>query len=364
MAAHASEYASDVHLNAITKLYGTAYAVRDMNLAIEAGEFVSLLGPSGCGKTTTLRMIGGFELPDAGTITIGGHEVQKLPPYKRPVNTVFQSYALFPHMTVADNVAYGLKFSKTPKKEYSSRVTEALDMVRMRDFAGRRPGQLSGGQQQRIALARALVNRPSVLLLDEPMSALDRKLREEMQIELKLLQQQLGITFIFVTHDQEEAMSMSDRIAIMKDGQIEQIGTATDVYDEPVSEYVAAFIGQQSFVYGTVERVSGDAVTIAGDGVTVASTHPPHRESTEVGDAVVAAIRPETIAVGPAAEEGPNSVNATLMSVSHLGALLQIVAITPKGLKFVARTTKHVDLPTTVGTTINCSWSAETVHVY
>lgn len=363
MAPTASEYASDVRLEAITKLYGTSYAVRDMTLDIHAGEFVSLLGPSGCGKTTTLRMIGGFELADAGIITIGGKQVQGLPPHKRPVNTVFQSYALFPHMTVADNVAYGLKFSSTPKKEYAKRVTDALDMVRMRDFADRKPAQLSGGQQQRIALARALVNRPSVLLLDEPMSALDRKLREEMQIELKLLQQQLGITFVFVTHDQEEAMSMSDRIAIMRDGQIEQIGSATEVYDEPASEYVAAFIGQQSFFSGKASAVDASGVSLVGDGLVITSTRTPHR-AISPGDDVTAAVRPEVITIGQAAQEGPNSINATLMSVSHLGSLLQIVAISPAGLKILARVPRNAGVPITPGVTINCSWPADTVHLY
>ncbi len=363
MAVIASEYASDVRLDAITKLYGTAYAVRDMTLDIHAGEFVSLLGPSGCGKTTTLRMIGGFELPDAGTIAIGGKEIQALPPHKRPVNTVFQSYALFPHMTVSDNVAYGLKFSSTPKKEYSKHVADALDMVRMREFAGRKPAQLSGGQQQRIALARALVNRPSVLLLDEPMSALDRKLREEMQIELKLLQQQIGITFVFVTHDQDEAMSMSDRIAIMRDGQIEQIGTAADVYDEPSSEYVAAFIGQQSFIPGTVTSVDAAGIALTADGLTLVSSRTPHRH-VDKGDAVTAAVRPESISVTDEAVEGPNSVNATLMGISHLGSRLQIVAITPTGIKIISRVERSVGVPTVIGSTINCSWTSDAVHIY
>ena len=363
MSVTASEYASDVQLEAITKLYGTSYAVRNMTLEIKAGEFVSLLGPSGCGKTTTLRMIGGFELPDAGTISIGGKEVQKLPPHKRPVNTVFQSYALFPHMSVADNVAYGLKFSKTPKKEYSQRVVDALDMVRMRDFAGRKPTQLSGGQQQRIALARALVNRPSVLLLDEPMSALDRKLREEMQIELKLLQQQLGITFVFVTHDQDEAMSMSDRIAIMKDGQIEQIGTAQDVYDEPSSEYVAAFIGQQSFFPGTVEATDASGTRIQADGVVLQSARTPHRALT-TGESATGAIRPESIVIGEESAEGVNSVNATLMGVSQLGSILQIVCISSQGLKIIARVPRSSSVPTTIGITVNCSWAADAVHIY
>jgi spermidine/putrescine transport system ATP-binding protein len=222
-----------VELVNVTKKYGDMVAVDSMNLSVHPGEFLSLLGPSGCGKTTTLRMLAGFEQPNSGHIRINGLEVQHIPPYKREVNTVFQHYALFPHMTVAENVAYGLKQSGTPKSEVAARVAEALDMVQMSKLAERHPRQMSGGQQQRVAVARALVNRPSVLLLDEPLGALDRKLREEMQIELKLLQSRLGITFVFVTHDQEEAMSMSDRIAIMLDGHIEQLGDPETVYEHP-----------------------------------------------------------------------------------------------------------------------------------
>ncbi|MFZ9446068.1 MAG: ABC transporter ATP-binding protein, partial [Ilumatobacteraceae bacterium] len=204
-----------VQLVGVTKRYGDVIAVDNLDLEVRPAEFLSLLGPSGCGKTTTLRMLAGFEQPDAGHILVNGVEVQGVPPYKRDVNTVFQHYALFPHMTVAENVGYGLRQKGVPKSEIAERVAEALDMVQMTKLAGRKPRQMSGGQQQRVAVARALVNRPSVLLLDEPLGALDRKLREEMQIELKLLQSRLGITFVFVTHDQEEAMSMSDRIAIM-----------------------------------------------------------------------------------------------------------------------------------------------------
>ena len=214
-----------VELENVTKRFGSMVAVDSVSLSVQPGEFLSLLGPSGCGKTTTLRMLAGFEQPDAGHIRISGQYVQGVPPYKRDVNTVFQHYALFPHMTVSENVAYGLRQQGVAKSEIASRVAEALDMVQMSKLADRKPRQMSGGQQQRVAVARALVNRPSVLLLDEPLGALDRKLREEMQIELKLLQSRLGITFIFVTHDQEEAMSMSNRIAIMLDGHIEQLVT-------------------------------------------------------------------------------------------------------------------------------------------
>ncbi len=241
-----------VVLTRVSKLYGDVAAVDDLTLTVRRGEFLSLLGPSGCGKTTTLRMIAGFEHPDTGDILVDGRSVLGVPPHRRQVNTVFQAYALFPHMSVAENVAYGLEQKRTPKAEIRGQVAEALDMVQMRSYANRRPTQLSGGQQQRVALARALVNRPSVLLLDEPLGALDRQLREEMQVELKLLQSRLGISFVFVTHDQGEALSMSDRIAIMREGRIEQLGDADAIYSAPVSAYVAGFVGQQNFLDGRV----------------------------------------------------------------------------------------------------------------
>ena len=251
---HSAAEPGSVTLTGVTKVYGEHVAVDRLDLDIHAGEFLSLLGPSGCGKTTTLRMIAGFEHPDAGDIKISGVSVLGTPAYKRNVNTVFQAYALFPHMTVAQNVAYGLQQKRVPSAEIRDRVGKALDMVRMRGFADRKPTLLSGGQQQRVALARALVNRPSVLLLDEPLGALDRQLREEMQLELKLLQADLGITFVFVTHDQDEALSMSDRIAVMRDGRIEQLADSDTIYAHPASAYVAAFVGQQNFFDGVVSE--------------------------------------------------------------------------------------------------------------
>src|SRR5687767_6741340 len=239
--------ASDVELEQVTKFFGDFKAVDGVSLYVAAGSFVALLGSSGAGKSTVLRMIGGFELPDDGSIRIGGRDVTALPPYRRDVNTVFQNYALFPHMTVAENVAYGLRRDGVPGAERRARVREALEMVQMLPLAHRRPSQLSGGQQQRVALARALVKRPSVLLLDEPLGALDRKLRQQMQVELKLLQHQLGTTFIFVTHDQEEALAMSDTIAVMRDGRIDQVGEPTELYDRPHTAFVASFIGAQNF---------------------------------------------------------------------------------------------------------------------
>ena len=346
-----------VSLSGISKLYGKSWAVRGLDLEIAGGEFISLLGPSGCGKTTTLRMIGGFELPDEGDVAIGGIAMGATPPFRRPVNTVFQSYALFPHMSVAKNVAYGLRYAKVPKSQVPDRVSDALGMVRMKHLASRMPAQLSGGQQQRIALARALVNRPAVLLLDEPMSALDRKLREEMQIELKLLQQQLHTTFVFVTHDQEEAMTMSDRIAVMKGGRIEQIGSPADVYDEPASAYVAGFIGQQNFFEGTA--TDGIDVSVA-DG-TIRAT----RGAVAAGGAATVAVRPESVTVSAGATEGEaNALTATLMSVSRLGSYLQVVTITRSGQKVMARVPWGVEIPATLGAVVTVSWPSDAPMVY
>ena len=239
-----------VRLEGIVKRYGDVTAVAGVDLEIADGEFFSMLGPSGSGKTTTLRMIAGFEIPTAGRVLLGGRDVTTLAPFERDVNTVFQDYALFPHMTVGENVAYGLEVRRVPKPERLLRVTEALRMVRLEGYEQRKPGQLSGGQRQRVALARALVNRPRLLLLDEPLGALDLKLREEMQIELKAIQAQVGITFIYVTHDQEEALTMSDRIAVFNAGRIEQVGAPADVYERPATRFVAGFVGMSNLIGG------------------------------------------------------------------------------------------------------------------
>jgi putative spermidine/putrescine transport system ATP-binding protein len=233
----------DIRLRGLVKRYGDVTAVDEIDLDVGRGEFFTLLGPSGSGKTTTLRLIAGFERPDAGTIELAGSEVSGQPPFARDVNTVFQDYALFPHLSVADNVAYGLRIKKVPKGERDRRVAEALEMVRLPLLGGRRPAQLSGGQRQRVALARAIVNRPQVLLLDEPLGALDLKLRQEMQVELKSIQEQVGITFVYVTHDQEEALTMSDRLAVFNDGKIVQVGAPAEVYEQPGTEFVAGFVG-------------------------------------------------------------------------------------------------------------------------
>lgn len=243
-----------VEIEGVNKIYGSNHVVRDLNLSIEEGEFLTLLGSSGCGKTTTLRMIAGFEEPTSGTIMVEGERVEDKEPFERNVNTVFQSYALFPHKTIYDNIAYGLKMKKVPKTEIKERVTEMMDMVQLSGFEKRYPSQLSGGQKQRVAIARALINRPRVLLLDEPLGALDLKLRKQMQLELKRLQKKLNITFIYVTHDQEEALTMSDTIVVMNQGYIQQVGSPEDIYNEPQNAFVADFIGDSNILSAIMVR--------------------------------------------------------------------------------------------------------------
>lgn len=282
-----------VELVNVTKRFGDVVAVNDIDLKIKDGEFFSLLGPSGCGKTTTLRMIAGLEMATQGDILLRGKTMKEIPPFKRPVNTVFQNYALFPHLSIERNVAFGLEMKKVPKAEIKSRVAEALEMVRMPNMGKRKPNQLSGGQQQRIALARALVNRPEVLLLDEPLGALDLKLRKVMQLELKQLQEQVGITFIYVTHDQEEALTMSDRIAVMNEGKVLQVDTPEEIYERPSSRFVADFIGETNFMEGIAEEVNGEfiVVSIKGQSPIKAYSNKPINK----GQAVSVAIRPEKI---------------------------------------------------------------------
>ncbi len=292
---------------------GNVRAVDDVSLNIREGEFVTLLGPSGCGKTTTLRMIGGFEAPDSGRVMLDGQDVTDLPPYHRPVNLVFQDFALFPHMSVAQNIGYGLRIAGLDKSEIADRVSASLRMVDLSDKAGNRPSELSNGQKQRVALARALIRRPKVLLLDEPLSALDLKLREAMQVELKHLHEKLGITFIMVTHDQTEALVMSDRIIVMSDGKIIQDGTPADLYDRPATPYVANFIGSSNLLSGEVREIQADALVGQVGEQQIRAAH--NGLALEVGAPITVCIRPERIhllASGANAPEGFSTVNGVV----------------------------------------------------
>jgi spermidine/putrescine ABC transporter ATP-binding subunit len=316
----------DVELHAVTKRFGALTAVDAISLSVYKGEFLSLLGPSGCGKTTSLRLIAGFEQPDEGEILIGGVDSVGVPPYKRQVNTVFQQYALFPHMSVLDNVAYGLKQLGISKPERYASASQALDLVRMTGREKHRPSMLSGGQQQRVALARALVMKPRVLLLDEPLGALDLKLRKEMQVELKRIQAQVGITFIYVTHDQGEALSMSDRVAVMSNGLIEQIDEPRAIYDRPLTPFVADFIGDMNFLTGeVVEAADGGFAVDAGSGVVVRG-----RGYAARGTRVRVGIRPERMIAATTSPNGSaNRADAEVIAKMYLGDQIQIVAKLP-----------------------------------
>jgi spermidine/putrescine transport system ATP-binding protein len=318
---------SDVRFEHVTKRFGDFAAVNDLTLEIERGEFFALLGPSGCGKTTTLRMVAGFEQPTSGEIYLGETAVAGVPPYRRDVNTVFQSYALFPHLSVWDNVAFGLKRKRVDASAVKQRVGEALELVEMSGMSDRRPNQLSGGQQQRVALARALVNRPMVLLLDEPLGALDAKLRKSMQLELKKLQSEVGITFIYVTHDQEEALTMSDRLAVMSNGAVEQVGSPEAIYERPESAFVANFIGVSNIYVAEVVSVQdglAECVTQAGLGLRAAVRGADVAPGRQVG----VVLRPEKVAVADAGEslDGRENVfDGVVRSVVYIGSVTQLV---------------------------------------
>ena len=309
-----------ITLTSVTKQFGDTLAVDDVSLEIEGGEFFSLLGPSGCGKTTTLRIIGGFVYPTTGEVSINGEWMAETPPYRRPVNTVFQNYALFPHKTVAQNIAFGLQMRKATKAEIADAVERALDLIRLPGYGDRKPSELSGGERQRVALARALINEPTILLLDEPLSALDLKLRKQMQSELKALQRKVGITFVYVTHDQGEALALSDRIAVMNAGKILQVGTPSEIYDLPQSRFVADFIGTSNFLEGTLISKYEIALTMepASNIICTPTSDIP------VNTPVTLSMRPERInlRMTPAAD-GPNLLRGVIQDESYLGTTLQ-----------------------------------------
>ncbi|HWT95257.1 MAG TPA: ABC transporter ATP-binding protein [Solirubrobacteraceae bacterium] len=315
----------DIRFEGVTKRFGDAVAVDALDLEIPKGTFFALLGPSGCGKTTSLRMIGGFEEPSEGRVFLAGQDVTDVPPFKRDVNTVFQSYALFPHMNVEKNVGFGLERRKVAKDEARKRVADVLELTQLTEFAKRKPTQLSGGQQQRVALARALVNRPQALLLDEPLGALDLRLRRQLQIELKRIHDEVGLTFVHVTHDQEEAMTMADEIAVMHKGRIEQRGSATELYEQPATEFVAGFLGTSNLIDATLKRKDGGLATYeTHDGATV-HAHVAREGAVRVG------VRPEKLSIVDTPPEGCNVIRGRVDVASFLGVTLQYLIRTPGG---------------------------------
>lgn len=322
-------------LNNLSKTYGSNRVLDNFDLTIFDGEFFTLLGPSGCGKTTVLRMIAGLEDTDTGNLQLDGQDIGPVPAEKRPINTVFQSYALFPHMTVFENVAFGLRMSGVAKEDIAPRVTEALEMVRLGDFAQRKPGQLSGGQQQRVAIARAVVNRPKLLLLDESLSALDYKLRQQMQIELKRLQRKLGITFVYVTHDQEEALSMSDRVVVMNKGKVQQLGTPREIYEQPANLFVAKFIGEINQLAGVIVAIDGNheyEVKVEGLQWRLHAEH-----SFKVGDKVNVLLRPEDVRVEYIDDPHPDQyLVGTVVERNYKGKTLDSIIRLPSGLEVIA----------------------------
>ena len=348
---------ADLHLSNVTKRFAEFTAVDDLTLTVPSGTFFALLGPSGCGKTTTLRMVAGLEQPTSGAISIGGKDVTKLPSFQREVNTVFQSYALFPHMSVLDNVAFGLKRKKV--RDALARAKEALEMVELGHLASRKPSQLSGGQQQRVALARALVNRPAVLLLDEPLGALDMKLRRQMQVELKSIQTDVGLTFIHVTHDQEEAMTMADTVAVMSKGRIEQMGAPRDLYELPKTIFVANFLGKSNLMYGSVSEDLGDAVAVDVAGHRLLM--PKDRSVAHKGAAVVG-VRPEKMRVLELSDEysaSANMLTGTVLDASFTGVSTEYLVEVP-GIGTISTFSQNLgQSPAQRGNTVRMIWEPE-----
>ena len=333
-----------VSIRNVKKHFGDFVALSDITLDITDNEFFTLLGPSGCGKTTLLRMIAGFESTTAGEIWLYGDEIESLPPNQRPVNTVFQSYALFPHMNVAQNIGFGLKMLGWPERELKARVDEMVQTVKLQEFVHRKPAQLSGGQQQRVALARAIAPKPKVLLLDEPLSALDLKLRQQMRAELKSLQRETGITFIFVTHDQEEALTMSDRIAVMSSGELQQTGTPVEVYEKPVNRFVADFIGETNLLGATVTSVTGDTVqcALASGEIIVAETDSSNNMPAAGTEGLVS-LRPERLTIHTDATSNPNTIKGTLTGTTYTGTDTQYEVQLKDGTSIAIRLQNNAD---------------------
>ncbi len=343
-----------VEIEGVNKKYGSNHVVKDMNLSIEEGEFLTLLGSSGCGKTTTLRMIAGFEEPTSGTITVEGERVEDKEPFERNVNTVFQSYALFPHKTVYDNIAYGLKMKKVPKNEIRERVGEMMEMVQLGGFEKRYPSQLSGGQKQRVAIARALINRPKVLLLDEPLGALDLKLRKQMQLELKKLQKKLHITFIYVTHDQEEALTMSDRIAVMHDGVIDQLAAPAEIYEHPATKFVATFIGETNIYDGCITRIEDGVATMTLENGAVSVKCP---EDFSLLEYATISVRPEKMKFETSPVEG-FELEAQVRDYVYVGSVLKCIVSLPNGNELKIERLAGQELPK-IGSKCYPYWKVE-----
>ena len=343
-----------VELKGVNKIYGSNHVVKDLDLFVEEGEFLTLLGSSGCGKTTTLRMIAGFEEPTTGSIQVEGENVEEKEPFERNVNTVFQSYALFPHMTIYENIAYGLKIKKVSKAEIKERVFEMMDLVQLSEFEKRYPSQLSGGQKQRVAIARALINKPKVLLLDEPLGALDLKLRKQMQLELKRLQKKLNITFIYVTHDQEEALTMSDRIAVMHDGVIDQLATPTEIYEKPKTKFVATFIGETNIYDGCITSISDGIAKITLENGVVLVKCP---EDFSLLEYASVSVRPEKMKFSSKEVEGFGLV-AQVKDYVYVGSVLKCIVSLPNGNELKIERLAGQDIPE-IGSRCYPYWNPE-----